>query len=70
MGTVRQIAKNHTLNQYKHFNSTDQVFYTTKDGTKVPMFMVRKKRVLPSLSSRPKKPIPVWIYGYGGFNKV
>jgi len=44
------------------------VFYPSKDGTKVPMFMVRKKSTLPSVDSVPEKPIPTVLYGYGGFN--
>merc|ERR1712224_976184 len=37
------------------------------DGTKIPMFMVRKKDVLPDISTPPKVPIPTLLYGYGGF---
>lgn len=48
--------------------ATDQVFYTSKDGTKVPMFMVKKKTTLPTLDTKPEKPIPTVLYGYGGFN--
>lgn len=55
----------------KTFKSEDfvqeQVFYTSKDGTKVPMFIVRKKSTLPSLDTKPSKPIPTLLYGYGGF---
>lgn len=46
---------------------TDQVWYESKDGTKVPMFIVRKKSVLPSLNDKPAKPIPTLLYAYGGF---
>ena len=46
---------------------TDQVFYKSKDGTKVPMFLIRKKSTLASLDSKPAKPIPTMLYGYGGF---
>jgi prolyl oligopeptidase len=41
---------------------TSQVFYTSKDGTRVPMFITAKKGL--KLDGR----TPTWLYGYGGFD--
>ncbi|KAK3751996.1 hypothetical protein QZH41_010963 [Actinostola sp. cb2023] len=41
---------------------TNQVFYSSKDGTKIPMFIVHQKGITMDSSH------PVFLYGYGGFN--
>ena len=45
-------------NQYE----TQQVFFTSKDGAKVPMFLVHKKGLVLDGNN------PTLMYGYGGFN--
>lgn len=48
------------------FNRNDydakQVFYSSHDGTKIPMFIVQRR------SSSHSGPKPTYLYGYGGFS--
>ncbi len=41
---------------------TEQVFYPSKDGTRVPMFLTHKKSLVKDSTN------PTLLYGYGGFN--
>lgn len=54
----RQPKVNADLSQYE----TTQVFYTSKDGTRVPMFITAKKGLKLDGAN------PTLLYGYGGFN--
>lgn len=48
------------------FNSddfvTEQIFFNSKDGTRIPMFLTYKKDMVKDGNN------PVYLYGYGGFN--
>jgi prolyl oligopeptidase len=50
--------KNFAASQYE----TKQVFYTSKDGTSVPMFLTHKRGLVLDGTN------PTLLYGYGGFN--
>lgn len=41
---------------------TEQVFYSSKDGTRIPMFLTHKKGLVRDGQNR------TYLYGYGGFN--
>lgn len=41
---------------------TEQLFYTSPDGTQIPIFITHKKNIILDGNN------PVWLYGYGGFN--
>lgn len=55
---MRQAQVKFDPDQYK----TEQVFFSSKDGTRIPMFITRKKDL--SLDGNN----PTLLYGYGGFN--
>ncbi len=52
----QKIALNFAPDDYR----VEQVFYPSKDGTRIPMFVVRRRDA--------KGPVPTILYGYGGFN--
>lgn len=42
--------------------ATEQSFYASRDGTRIPMFIIRRKDMIG------KGPAPTLLYGYGGFS--
>jgi len=43
--------------------AVEQRFFTSRDGTRVPMFVVRSRAAVAA-----KTPVPTLLYGYGGFD--
>ena len=63
MGTLQtRVFKAPSLDFNPDLFTTEQVWYTSKDGTKVPMFITRKKNIAFDGQN------PTLLYGYGGFN--
>lgn len=57
-----EIFRKPTINFNTADYETTQVFYPSKDGTKVPMFITHKKGIKLDGTN------PTFLYGYGGFN--
>ena len=57
-----RIFKSPTLDFDSDAYETEQVFYPSKDGTKIPMFITHKKGLVMDGTH------PTMLYGYGGFN--
>jgi len=58
--SVKYLAPNVKFNAEDY--ETIQVFYPSKDGVKIPMFLTYKKGLQRNGAN------PVYLYGYGGFN--
>lgn len=48
----------------------DLIEFKSKDGTMVPLSIIRKKEVLPTIDTVPAKPILTHLYAYGGFGNI
>ncbi len=59
---VSKVYRNSEINFNSDMYETSQVFYKSKDGTEIPMFLTRKKGIKMDGTN------PVYLYGYGGFN--
>ena len=55
---IRQVEVDFNPDDYE----VKQIFYRSKDGTRVPMFIIHKKSIKRDGSN------PTLLYGYGGFN--
>jgi prolyl oligopeptidase len=59
-GAVREIGERSLAWDPDDF-VTDQVFVTSGDGTRIPLFLTHRRDV------EPTGEVPTWLYGYGGF---
>ena len=59
--TSKRIFKPNTPLKQNEYE-TEQVFYKSKDGTKIPMFIIHKKGLVLDGNN------PCFVFGYGGFN--
>lgn len=61
LNSKREVFRHSRGNEMDNFETT-QVFYPSKDGTEIPMFITHRKGI--QLDGNH----PVLLYGYGGFN--
>ena len=59
-GTVREVGRQRLAWDPGDFVS-EQVFVTSRDGTRIPLFLTRRRDV------QPRGDVPTLLYGYGGF---
>ncbi len=59
---VSEVFRSPSVEMDQDAYTVEQVFYPSKDGTKIPMFLVYAKGMKRDGSN------PTYLYGYGGFN--
>lgn len=66
LSTGKPVQKVHIQTEVQGFEASEfkveQVFYPSKDGTKIPMFITMRKDFVPNGNT------PCLLYGYGGFS--
>ena len=62
LNNASTLVKAPTVSMDEAAYEVKQVFYPSKDGTKIPMFIVHKKGMALDGTN------PTYLYGYGGFN--
>lgn len=61
VGTLKAVYRNEVPGYNADEFETEQRFYTSVDGTRIPMFLVHRRGALTETT-------PVQLYAYGGFN--
>jgi prolyl oligopeptidase len=51
-----------------HGYVAEQVFVTSNDGTRVPMFLIHREDLAPATENQRSGDVPTLLWGYGGFN--